>query len=169
MELLTTKYQDKISGVLGCFDRLIFTGTIPQLCYSNGMTSYLYSQKIKIFDYPEFAKPFKEEIRSNAEQIAQDNNIEIEFVKRSTIRKEDLIKKVLDKRGYHPGLVHIISAMESCGSYRPWHDKITGKTFLKGTQGKCLHYYFYFIDPYLGYGYIRVPTWSPFRLQVYLP
>ena len=31
-----------------------------------------------------------------------------------------------------------------------------------------MHYYFYFIDPYLGYGYIRVPTWSPFKLQVYI-
>ncbi len=168
MELLTTKYQDKISGVLSCYDRMIITGTIPRLCYSQGMTSYLYSQKIKIFDYPEFAKPFKEEIRTNAEQIAQDNDIEIEFVKKSHIRKEDLVKKVLDKRSYHPGLVHILSAMESCGSYKPWYNKRTGKAYLKGTQGKCLHYYFYFIDPYLGYGYIRVPTWSPFKLQVYL-
>ncbi len=168
MELLTKKYQDKISGVLSCFDRVIITGTIPQICYSQGMTSYLYSHKIRIFDYPKFAEPFRNEIRSNAEQIAKDNNIEIEFVKKSHIRKEDLVKKVLDKRGYHTGIVHIISAMEACGSYRPWHDKITGKTFLKGNQGKCLHYYFYFIDPYLGYGYIRVPTWCPFKLQIYI-
>jgi len=168
MELLTTKYQNKISGVLSCFDRVIITGTIPQICYSQGMTSYLYGHNIRIFDYPRFAEPFRNEIRTNAEQIAKDNNIEIEFVRKSHIRKEDLLKKVLDKRGYHPGIVHIITAMEACGSYRPWHDKITGKTFLKGSQGKCLHYYFYFIDPYLGYGYIRVPTWCPFKLQVYI-
>ena len=168
MELITTKYQNKITGVLSCFDRVIITGTIPQICYSQGMTSYLYTHNIRIFDYPKFAEPFRNEIRANAEQIARDNNIEIEFVKKSHIRKEDLVRKVLDKRGYHPGLVHIISAMEACGSYRPWHDKITGKTFLKGNQGKCLHYYFYFIDPYLGYGYIRVPTWCPFKLQIYI-
>jgi len=58
--------------------------------------------------------------------------------------------------------------MESCDSCKPWHDKKTGKTFLKGTQGKCLHYYFYFIDPYLGYGYVRVPTYSSFKLQIYI-
>jgi len=168
MKLITTRYQNKISGVLSCFDRVIITGTIPQICYSQGMTSYLYRHNIRIFDYPKFAEPFRNEIRSNAEQIAKDNNIEIEFVRKSHIRKEDLVKKVLDKRGYHPGIVHIISAMEACGSYKPWHDKITGKTFLKGSQGKCLHYYFYFIDPYLGYGYIRVPTWCPFKLQIYI-
>jgi len=167
MELLTTKYQNKISGVLSCLDRVIITGTIPQICYSQGMTSYLYGHNIRIFDYPKFAEPLRNKIRTNAEQIAKDNDIEIEFVKKSHIRKEDLVKKVLDKRGYHSGLVHIISAMEACGSYRPWHDKTTGKTFLKGSQGKCLHYYFYLIDPYLGYGYLRVPTWSPFKLQAY--
>jgi hypothetical protein len=168
MELLTAKYQNKINAILSCFDRVIITGTIPQICYSRGMTSYLYANNIKIFDYPKFAEPFKNEIRANAEQIAKDNNIEIEFVKKSHICKEDLVKKVLDKRGCHPGIVHIISAMEACGSYRPWHDKITGKTFLKGSQGKCLYYYFYFIDPYLDYGYIRVLTWCPFKLQVYI-
>jgi hypothetical protein len=132
------------------------------------MTSYLYSKGVKIFDYPKFAEPFKEEIRANAEQTAKDNGKEIEFVAKTHIRKEDLVKKVLDKRGTGCGLVHIISAMEACGSYKPWHDKRSGKTFLKGAQGKCLHYYFYFIGPYLGYGYIRVPTWCPFKLQVYI-
>ena len=123
MKLLTATYKNKISGTLGCFDRIIITGTIPQICYSQGMTSYLYSHNIRIFDYAKFAEPFKEDLRTNAEQIAKENNIEIEFVRKSHIRKEDLVKKVLDKRGTDPGLVHIISAMESCNSYTPWHNK----------------------------------------------
>ena len=168
MELLTSRYQNKISGGLDCFHRLIFTGTLPQMCYAQGMTSYLYSKRIRIFDYPSFAGPFKDQLRENAERIAKENGIDIEYVAKAHIRKEDLVKKVLDKRGAHTGLVHIISAMKACGSYKPWHDKKSGKTFLKGSQSKCLHYYCYFIDPYLGYGYIRVPTWCPFKLQVYI-
>lgn len=168
MELLTTAHSNNISGVLSCFDRVIITGTLPEVCHSKGMTSYLYSKRVRIFDYSKFAEPFKDELRTNAEQLAQDAGIEIEFVAKTHIRKEDLVKKVLDKRGTHTGLVHIISAMEACGSYRPWHDKQSGKTFLKSSQSKCLHYYFYFIDPYLGYGYVRVPTWCPFKLQVYI-
>lgn len=64
-------------------------------------------------------------------------------------------------------LVHIFSAMETCTSYKPWHDKNTGKTSLKYDSGKCLHYYFYFIDGEYGLCYLRVPTWRPFRLQFY--
>ncbi len=30
-----------------------------------------------------------------------------------------------------------------------------------------LHYYFYFMDAELGLIHLRVPTWAPFRLQVY--
>ena len=57
--------------------------------------------------------------------------------------------------------------MEACPSYKPWHDKQTHQTFLKGDSGKCLHYYFYFVDRELGLCYLRVPTWAPFRLQFY--
>ncbi len=126
------RFTKKISGVLSCFDRLIITGTLPQICYAQGMTSYLCGQGERIFDYPKFAEPFKNQLRANAQQIAKDNNIEIEFVAKSHIRKEDLVKKVLDKKGIHTGLVYIISAMEACSSYKPWHDKESGKTFLKG-------------------------------------
>ena len=52
-------------------------------------------------------------------------------------------------------------------SYQPWHDKPSGHTYLKPDSGKCLHYYFYFIDAELGLCYLRVPTWCPFRLQFY--
>lgn len=165
--LFTEKYSDKISGVLHCFDRVIIQGTIPGLCYAGGMTSYLYFKKIKIFDYSQFAAPFREELRNNAEKIASSNGIDIQFVPKRNIRKEKIIENVIKNRGDHPGLVHILSAMEACPSYKPWHNKKTGKTYLKSVQGKCLHYYFYIIDEDLGLCYIRVPTWCPFRLQIY--
>jgi hypothetical protein len=40
-------------------------------------------------------------------------------------------------------------------------------TYLKPDTGKCLHYYFYFIDALVGLCYLRVPTWAPFKLQFY--
>jgi hypothetical protein len=57
--------------------------------------------------------------------------------------------------------------MEACPTYVPWHDKRTGQTYLKATQGKCLHDYFSVIDDELGLCCLRVPTWAPFSLQVY--
>lgn len=168
MKLLTETYKSKISLVLSCYDRLIINGTLPEISYSHGMTNYMFANNIKIFDYPKFAEPFKESIRANAERIAKEEDIEIEFIRKSGVRKESIISNIIEKRGTHDGLVHIISAMETCNTYKPWHDKATGKTFLRPDQSKCLHYYFYFIDSQVGLGYVRVPTWCPFRLQIYV-
>ena len=168
MELLTETYKGKIALVLSCYDRLILTGTMPEISYSQGMTSCMYNNEVKIFDYQRFAEPFKDAIRANAERIAKEHGIEIEFIRKSGLRKESIVSEKIKQRGDHPGIVHIISAMEGCNTYKPWHDKTTGKTFLKSDQSKCLHYYFYFIDPQVGLGYVRVPTWCPFRLQVYI-
>jgi len=169
VELLTERYQSQIAGVLSCYDRIIIQGTIPKWCYAKGMTDYFYEHNIRIFDYPKWAEPWRDAIRENMERIAAENGIEIEFIrsKKNKFRQEKRVKEVLDKRGEGPGLVCILSAMEPCGSYKPWHDKKTHKTYLKPDDGKCLHYYVYFIDPDLGLCYVRVPTWCPFRLQVY--
>lgn len=164
---LIERYSANLHGVLSCFDRIIIVGTLPGACYAQGMTSFLYQQKIRIFDYPKFAEPLRDRIREVAHQVCADAGIEIEHVSKSHVRKEELVARVLATRGDAPGLVHVISAMEACPTYVPWHDKRTGKTYLKATQGKCLHYYFYVMDDELGLCYLRVPTWAPFSLQFY--
>jgi hypothetical protein len=168
VELLTDRYEDEIAGVLSCYDRIIIQGTLPKWCYASGMTDYLYEHQIRIFDYPRWAEPLRDSIRENAERLAAEHGIEIEFIRsKKKFRQEHHVKQILAQRGEAPGLVCILSAMESCATYKPWHNKKTHKTYLKPEDGKCLHYYFYFIDPELGLCSARVPTWCPFRLQFY--
>jgi hypothetical protein len=165
--LLTERYRERLAGVLSCYDRIIVTGTLPGACYAQGMTAFLSARQIRIFDYPRFAEPLRDRVRDRAAELARAAGVTIEHIAKSHIRKEDIVARVLSRRGDHPGLVHIISAMEACDSYKPWHDKRTDRTFLRPNSGKCLHYYFYFIDAELGLIYLRVPTWCPFRLQFY--
>ena len=168
MPLLTEKYAEKIDGILSCYDRIIITGTLPGLCYAGGMTTHLNAHGIRIFDYPRFAEPFRDQLRENAESISAENQLEIEFIKKiKQVRKEDRIQEIITERGDHPGLVHIFSALETCNTYKPWHNKQSGQTYLLADTGKCLHYYFYFIDEEFGLCYLRVPTWAPFKLQFY--
>jgi len=166
-ELLTEKYADALDGVLHCYDRVVLTGSLQPLCYAQGMSGYLYGKGIRIFDYAQFSQPLHEQICAHAKAVAQANGLEIEYIRKKNFRKEDRIRDILEQRGRQPGLVHIFSALEPCPSYRPWHNKSTGKTYLMRDSGKCLHYYFYFIHEQLGLCYLRVPTWCPFRLQFY--
>jgi hypothetical protein len=99
---------------------------------------------------------------------AREAGVEVEYLLRSKgVRQEELVAKVLARGGNHPGLVHGIWVMEACTTFKPWHDKATGKTVLKMVPGKCATYSFYPMDPQLGLMYVRVPTWLPCRLQIY--
>ncbi len=164
---LIERYDDRISGTLSCYDRVVITGTLPSVCYAKGMTRYLCAKKWRIFDYPKFAEGLRDQVRERAEAVAEEAGAAIEFIASTHVRKEAVVAKVLERRGDHPGLVHVISAMESCNAYKPWHDKKTHNTYVRACKGKCLHYYFYFMDAELGLVYLRVPTWAPFRLQFY--
>lgn len=165
--LLTQRYSGQIDHVLSCFDRVILTGTLPDFCHAEAATRELNMRSILIFDFPQFAKELRDRIRANAERLAAANGLEIEFLRNASVRKEKRIQDILLERGTEPGLVHIFSAMETCSTFEPWHNKQTHKTYLRPDSGKCIHYYFYFIDEELGLCYVRVPTWAPYRLQFY--
>lgn len=165
--MLTDRHASRIRGTLSCFDRVLLTGTLPDICYPEALARELSRQRIRFFDYKtEFAQPLREEIRRHAEHLAEQNGLVIEHIRSiKAFRKEDRVQAILAERGTHPGLVHIFSALETCIAFEPKYDKRSGKTSIRRGSGKCLHYYFYFIDPDLGLCHLRVPTWVPFRLQ----
>jgi hypothetical protein len=160
------KHAESIQGVLGCFDRILIQGTLTDLSYAEAATRYFLTRRIRIFDFKTWAAPFRDGVIADVEALAAAEGLEIEWVKRfDSFRKEDRIAEVLAQRGRHPGVVHILKAMETCHTYRPWHDKPSGRTYLVPTTGKCAHYYVYFIDEDLGLCHLRIPTWVPFRVQ----
>ena len=113
--LLTDKYADKIYGTITCYDRMIIQGYIPGWSHAEGMTGYLKANSIRIFDFSNFSQPLTEQIRENAQRIADENGIEIEFIRKlRAFRKDDRIQEIISKTGKTEGLIHIFSAMEQC-------------------------------------------------------
>jgi len=171
MELLTERYKDKLLGTIGCYDRVVIMGTLPGLCYPQGMTCHLNHLGVRIFDYPKFAQPYRDLIRENAENLAKAKGIKIHYIANSGIKTGDVAKAELSrikKSGQTvEGLFYIISCKELCSYYKPKFSAITGNCYLEKKWSVCLHYYFYFIDKQLGLCYVRVPTWLPCTVQVY--
>ncbi len=167
MTCFLERHADKIMGVISCFDRVVIQGTLPDICHPGAITGFFFGHGIKIFDFKQWAAPMRDEINENIKALAEENGIDVEFIRKKNFRKHDRVKEILAERGDHPGIVHIFSAMESCTAFQPWHDKQTHTTFFKYDSGRCLHYYVYFIDPQFGLCYLRIPTWAPFRLQFY--
>ena len=111
-QLLTEKYAESLDGVLGCYDRIVITGSLAELCYAKGMTRYLYAHDTRIFDYAQWAEPLRAEIRANAEAVAQAANLTIEYISKKNFRKEDRIQALLAARVVSPGW---------CTSSAPWN------------------------------------------------
>ena len=88
--LLTDKYADKIYGTITCYDRMIIQGYTPGWSHAEGMAGYLKANKIRIFDFANFSQSLTEQVRSNAQHIADENGIEIEFIRKlHAFRKDD--------------------------------------------------------------------------------
>ena len=165
---LMVRYREQMEGELRCFDRVIFQGTLVDVAHPGAMASYLLRTRRKVSDLVAFAQPLNEEIRENAERLAREQGLKVEYIQRRDFRLEDRVAEVLKTRGTYPGLVHIFSAKERATVFEVLTSGQTGHSTLVSRSGLCLHYYFYFLDEELGLIYVRVPTWLPFRLQIYL-
>jgi len=162
------KYSDKIEGTISCYDRIIISGSLSNWGYTEAMQTYLFTNNIRVFDFPNFAKQYNERIREQIEKVSKEQQIQIEYIRNpNRFDKELNIKKKLESRGSQPGIVHIYTSMEICDSYSPFWNPITQKATLKSKTTKCLHYYIYFIDKILGLCFLRIPTWIPCRVQFY--
>ena len=100
---LTERHAEQIAGVLSCYDRVIVQGTLPGLCYADGVTAYLKKRLLRVFDFTQFAKPLTDAIKANAEEAAAANGLKIDYVRKKNFRQEDKVKAVLKERGTHPG------------------------------------------------------------------
>ena len=123
------KYSNIIEGTISCIDRIIISGTLERWGFSHAMQSYLLTNSIRIFDFPKFAKKYNEQIRNKIETVAKQNDVSIEHI-RSPQRfdKELNIRKIIETRGMHPGIVHIYTSMEITDAFEPHYDSKTQKT-----------------------------------------
>ncbi len=52
MNSFLERHTEQIRGVLSCFDRVVLTGSFPDLCHAGAMAKYLGARQIRLFDYP---------------------------------------------------------------------------------------------------------------------
>ena len=51
MNTFVQRRQGEIGCVLSCFDRVVITGTLPDICHPKAMAGYLSYRDIRLFDY----------------------------------------------------------------------------------------------------------------------
>jgi hypothetical protein len=164
---LVARYSELVDGVITCWDRVVIAGTIEELSHKNGLYSYFRRHELPIEHLERHFDDLNKQIRARAELLASEAGLEIDYIRRQDFRKDERIKEILAVRGTQPGLVHVFAVIEGCKAYGVRRRRSDGGEFVYTKAGKCLHYYYYFIDPVFGLCYFRIPTYAPFRVQFY--
>ncbi|MGC8628408.1 MAG: hypothetical protein ACP5VR_12830, partial [Acidimicrobiales bacterium] len=81
--------------------------------------------------------------------------------------KEDLAREAMAKDGVVAGLVCVLAAVEPCTSFDIFRDRGTKHLEVVRRRRKCLHFYYYFVHPELGFCHVRLQGWLPFEVQVW--
>lgn len=165
---LLSRYDGEITAHLRCFDRVIIHGTLVDVAHPGALLTHMNAAGFRPRDLARFAEPINRQVRDHAIKLARQHGVEIEQVTTKKFRQEDRVAAILKKRGYHPGLIHVFAVKERANVFDTRNARADGyaKVFIR--PGACMHYYFYWMHEDLGLIHVRVPTWLPLRLQVYL-
>jgi hypothetical protein len=143
---------------------MILKGYLP-FSYARGMEGFLDRQHIRIKDFPNLAKEQSSALKENARQLALQAGRPVIPVPYK-IRKEDYARQLAQKDGITQGLVCVFTTQEACPSFKIAYG--VGRPRLVQSRPRCVVLYFYYLDPEFGLLHIRLPTWFPFTIQVYV-
>jgi len=166
MERFLQKHADKVTGVLSCFDRVLFKGHLP-ICSPGGMATLLDRHGVLIKDLRAFVQHHSGRIKEHARAMCQRAGRPYVHVCRRQ-RKEHLVETILRRHPVTEGLVCVLAAVEGCTSFRVGHDRKHVRPQLRCERRKCLCLYYYFLDPDFGLLHVRLQSWFPLTIQVCL-
>jgi hypothetical protein len=164
MDLFVRKHQEKINATLGCFDRMLFRGYLP-IQAGWAMAEFLNQKNIRFRNLKDFLLENAYRVNDYAKAMAQKTGRRFQYLT-SPARKEELARKMVEEGAIEQGLVCIFSVLEPCRSFSFQFAK--GRPFIQSAKRKCLFLYFYFMDRGLGLIHVKLQTWFPMSIQVYV-
>lgn len=162
------KFKDKINGVLSTFDRMIIKGHIRQFFSTSGKMHFLSQENVLLKDFGTYAETITTGIKTHIEWIASDMERPLVYLNSSKISKEGTALDILKQNPVEEGLICILSTVELCKSVEIKKNKATQKLELANGMRKCLYYYFYYLDKEFGFMHVKLQSWFPFEIQVYI-
>jgi hypothetical protein len=168
MERFLKRHQDRITGSITGFDRLLFRGSLLSICHRDGLDKFLGSQGVLYKDWEPFVEQISNRIKARAQQIAQEAGRPFFYLASAQDSKEALAEKLVQQEQIQEGLVCVISCVEICQTFSVRRDRESRHLQLVPQERKCLHLYFYYLDREFGLMHIRLQTWLPMTIQVCL-
>jgi hypothetical protein len=160
------KHQDAISGVLSCFDRVIFRGYTP-LSYPKGIEGFFWQQKVPLKNFKVYALQIAERVKGHVKSTVLASGAPFRHLTRKEPMEEQA-RRLAQEKGIQEGIVCGYSQMETCRAYRFWYDRAANRPRLLKDYRVCSVLYVFLMHAALGLIHVKIETWFPLTMQVYV-
>jgi len=166
-------HQDRVVGKLCCFDRLIVKGHLTAFYPPGGLKRFLDRQGVLLKNFGLYAKWMSEVLKQHAQSVASEAGrpylyLEQSYTRRRGCSKEELARQIAERDGVSDGLICVLAVVEPCSSFDLYRNRDSCRLELRRRRRQCLHFYYYFLDRELGFCHVRVQSWLPFEIQIWL-
>ena len=105
------RHEDKIAGVISCYDRLIIKGMLSSVGYDRAMEQDLRNEGVMLKDYQQWAASKRDEVKANSVELAKAAGVKIEHVRSSkSFRKDKRVRQIIAD----PGVIHAHPPQHGC-------------------------------------------------------
>jgi hypothetical protein len=173
MKHFLERHGASIENTICTFDRVIFKGHLNGFFPRGAFGRYLWQRGVLLKDAGKFFESETKRIRNHLEALAAEAGRPVEYLAhanthRSGSSKEALARQIAERDGVTTGLVCIFSALEPCTSFAVVGNRQRHRLEIVRRRRKCLHFYLYLIDPEFGWMHVRIQSWAPYEIQVYV-
>jgi hypothetical protein len=160
------QFGSLIQCALGGWDRLRFHASLRPLFSPQWMRTDLCAAQVRRVDFAAHARALTERLHPEAQNAAAAAGRPDHFLRSSQTSQEDFIEDIARRDRVRSGLIAVLGAVEPglALTVRGRRDRRWLEPVLEQRQG--LHLYHYDEHPVVGRGQVRLPTWSPFSVDV---
>jgi hypothetical protein len=167
------RHHASIANVITSFDRVIFKGHLNGFFPRGAFGRYLWRRGVLLKDAGKFFEAETKLLRTHIEAVAAKAGRPVEYLAgasthRMGCSKEALARQIAERDGVTSGLVCVFSVLEPCTSFAVVSNRKTHRLEVVRRRRKCLHFSLYLIDPEFGWMHVRIQSWAPYSIQVYI-
>ena len=165
MKSFLEKYRRMVWGAISGMDRVCFRGTQRWLANTRGMTSYMSFRGILLKDFGPWVASITRKVRASCEQVAREAGRPVEYLRSSSVSKEELAERIAERDGIDKGLICAFSVVEPCMSFSVSPNRNTKLLEPSMRMRKCVWVYHYWNHPQYGLCHMRIQSWLPLTVK----
>jgi len=162
------KFGGHVKFALCGWDRLILRGTLRSLFSPRRARAYLSTAGVYLKDFGAWAKSLTGRVRDAAIASAEAAGRPYQYLYSPNTDKLGLAREIMTRAPVDDGLVAVFGAVEPCTAvtvrWNPEQSRLTPTVEYR----KCLQLYHYVRHPTFGLCHVRVQTWLPFSVEVWI-